>query len=207
MEANQTPEVPGGTQPASPCTSEPVAQSSPTHDLKLLGITVAAGIAFNFCTSSVLHQFRDLSTNDVLGTVTVTLLLGIIPGMVTGFLTSFIQIWAFTPEIIYALNSEHAFKIVHGALLALFVGTLAKRGCFKTASRSLVAGFFVALVATIIQIGVLVGVGVFLSEYGLTMLSIITAYEAGGIGGQCLAAFLLLKLIPPNMKAKFGYTG
>ena len=142
MEANQTPEL-----PASPSTVKPC----PPLGLKLFGLTVVAGIAFDLCVGSVLRPL------DFIGTIMVTLLLGSVPGLLTGLLVPFIKMWAFYPELIYDLDPEFIAGFMRGSFVALCVGALASRGNFKTIRKSMASVVLIGVVTTILQFAVLTG--------------------------------------------------
>ena len=201
MEANQTPEVSGGVPTASPSTVKP----RPPQDIKLFGITVVAGIAFDLCVGSVLRELRLPLPLDLIGTIMVTLLLGSVPGMLTGLLVPFIKMWAFNPELVYDLNPEFLAGSLGGTVVALCVGVLASRGFFRSIRRSMGSGVLIGVVITILHFAMLTGVRG-LDGFVTTMLLGSIIFVSGGIAIQCLLAFLLLRQLPTNLRAKFGYT-
>ena len=139
---------------------------------------------------------------DTGGTILIAMMSGYVPAIIVGFVTHFFASFVDEAEMYYCSVS---------IFVAIYTTFLARRGCFQNFFKMLASIFPLALVATILSevIGKFLfctGVVQALNEIQIHFATIFLQ-ELADKGLTVIAAFLLLKILPPQIKNIFRGLG
>ena len=161
-----------------------------------------AAIALNLLGAFVTRSFDLPLYLDTVGTISIAMMSGYVPAIVVGFLTHLLASFVDEAEMYYCSVS---------IFVAIYTTFLARRKVFKNFLKTLTAIPALALVATVLS----EFIGKFLFCTGVVQaLSEIQTHFAKNFllefadkGLTVLAAFVLLKFIPPSVKNIFSELG
>ena len=161
-----------------------------------------AAIALNLLGAFVTRSFDLPLYLDTVGTISIAMMSGYVPAIVVGFFTHFLASFTDEAEMYYCSVS---------IFVAIYTTFLARRGVFQKFFKTLLAIPALALVATILSevIGKFLfctGVVQALSEIQLHFAKNFLL-EFADKGLTVVAAFVLLKFIPPSVKNIFSELG
>jgi len=123
-------------------------EAKPNHDQHLFLIAIPIGIGMNLAIGTLVSILKLPVFLDAIGTITVTLLLGIRAGITTGVLSFLIGGLLVNPAMPYFVGTQ--------AAIALYTGLVAKRGLFKSWPRCLLAGIGLGVVAATVSAPIIV---------------------------------------------------
>jgi len=161
-----------------------------------------AAIILNLCGMFVVKSFELPLYLDTIGTISVAMMSGYVPGIVVGFVTHILA--SFTDE------SEMYYCSVN-IFIAIYTTFLARRGFFNKFFKTLLAIPFLALMATILSefIGKFLfctGVVEALNEIQIHFATIFLR-ELADKGLSIVAAFALINFLPSKIKNLFSGLG
>ncbi len=165
-------------------------------------VICVAAVALNLCGLFVTRNFYLPLYLDTCGTVLIAMISGYVPGIVVGFATHFLTSFVDETEMYYCSVS---------IFTAIYITFLARRGCFQTFLKTILTIPALALIATILSefIGRFLfcnGVVQALNEIQMHFASIFLR-EFIDKGLVVIAAFVLLKVLPPRVKDAFNGLG
>ena len=161
-----------------------------------------AAIALNLFGAFITRSFDLPLYLDTVGTVSIAMMSGYVPAIVVGFVTHFLSSFVDEAEMYYCSVS---------IFVAIYTTFLARRGVFKSFLKTLTAIPALALVATILSevigkflfcTGVVQALGEIQMHFAKNFL-----LELEDKGLTVVAAFVLLKFIPPSVKNIFSELG
>ena len=167
-----------------------------------LPLICAAGVILNVAGSIIAHAFNLPVYLDTTGTIFIAALGGYVPGITVGFFTNLIG---------SAFNNQEMYFSVVSILIAIVTAFLANKGYYKKFTKVLMTIPLTALLTSCF--------GVFIEEllafsHPFESASEILNHFLGNFmnelpdkGLAILAAFLLLKIIPPEIKSDFRTLG
>jgi energy-coupling factor transport system substrate-specific component len=181
----------------------------------LLMATIPVGILLNLGLGTLVHLLRLPLFVDAVGTVVVTLLVGIPAGIATGVLSFLLGGLLVNPVMPYFSGTQ--------AAIAIFVGLIARGGGFRSVPKTILTGVLLGVVTATVSAPVIVklfggitgsGSGVitaFLLASGHSVLKSVfltgVSCEPVDKALQCLLAFWLLKSLPRKLKDRFANAG
>lgn len=192
MEGNQTPEV---VTPRS---------------TKLVLTTITAGILINIGIGSLIHYLKIPLYLGSIGSILVTLLLGIPCGIATAVLGALVSG--------FFIDSIQFYFLTTHIVIPITVGLMARRGLFKSIPKTILAGVILGVVAGVVSapaVAMLGGVTdsgssnitTFMIASGKSMLKsvFLTGLSCEPIDKtlQCLIALGLSRVIPPSLRRRF----
>ncbi len=172
---------------------------------------IAFGIVLNLAPAAVIAALKLPVYVDAIGTILLTLTLGLRAGILTG-VTSFL-LGGITQNPVMPFFCGTQFFI------ALYVHAVAKRGWFRDLRHIIPSGIGLGLVAALVSAPVIVAVFGGLTGSGASLIaafllatgkSVLQSAVLSGLAAepldkcvQCLIAFWLLKGIPKSVLARF----
>jgi energy-coupling factor transport system substrate-specific component len=187
------------------------ASGSSATKRTLLLATIPVGVLLNLGIGTLVHVLKLPVFLDAVGTVLVTLLVGIPAGIATGVLSFLLGGLLVNPVMPYFSGTQ--------AAVAIFVGLMARAGMFRSLLRTVVTGMLLGVVTAVVSAPVIVklfggitgsGSGVitaFLLASGQSVIKSVfltgAACEPVDKTIQCLLAFWLLRSLPRKLKARY----
>lgn len=178
----------------------------------LLMAMIPIGIVINLGVGTLAQMLKLPIYLDAIGTITVTILFGIRAGVAVGVMSFLIGGVLVSPVLPWFSGTQ--------AVIACFVGLIAKRGAFKSIWRTILSGIALGVVAGIVSAPVIVlvyggidgsGASVitaFLIKSGETVLKSVVlsgiAAEPCDKTLQCLLAVWLIKGLPGSILRRFS---
>jgi energy-coupling factor transport system substrate-specific component len=172
---------------------------------------IPLAIAINVALGAVVKALNMPLYVDSIGTILTTILLGWKRGAIVGVLGFIITSIFINPFAVY-------FSLTQVAI-ALFVGFVGKKGCFKNVIRTIGAGAVLGIITALVSAPVIVfvfqgatgnGAALVTSFFAKMGNQIINSIFLAGFSIepldkiiQCLLAFFILKSIPKTLLAKF----
>jgi energy-coupling factor transport system substrate-specific component len=195
-----------------------VSESKP---LQAVPVTTAAlaliplGVAINLGVGAIVHLLKLPIYVDAVGTILVTILIGIPWGIVTGVLSVFIMGMTVNPVMPYFSGTQ--------AVIAIVAGLLAARGWFRSIPRAIIAGICIGVAAAIVSAPVVLklfggitdaGSGFITSFLLASGKKIVESVILTGISCepvdktiQCLLVFWLIRTLPPRFRERLEPLG
>jgi energy-coupling factor transport system substrate-specific component len=176
---------------------------------------IPVGILINLGIGTLVHILKLPIFLDAIGTILVTVLVGIPAGISTGALSFLLGGLLVNPVMPYFVGTQ--------AAIAIFVGLMARAGFFRSVPKVILTGIPLGIVAAIASAPVIVGlfggitgngsgvITAFLLASGKSVLKsvILTGVSCEPIDKtlQCLLAFWLLKSLPRQIRRRFVDVG
>jgi energy-coupling factor transport system substrate-specific component len=170
---------------------------------------IAFGILLNLVPAAIISAVKLPVYIDAVGTILITLALGIRAGVLTGILSFLIGGVTQNPVMPFFAGTQ--------AAIAIYVHFIGRRGWFRNIFQIIPAGIGLGIVAAIVSAPVIVRVFGGLTNSGASLIvafllasgkSVIHSVVLSGLGAepldktaQCLIAFWLLKGIPKSALA------
>jgi hypothetical protein len=170
---------------------------------------IAFGILLNLVPAAIISALKLPVYVDAVGTIVITLSLGIRAGILTGVLSFLIGGVTQNPVMPFFAGTQ--------AAIAIYVHFIGRRGWFRSIGRIIPAGIGLGIVAAVVSAPVIVRVFGGLTNSGASLIvafllasgkSVINSVILSGLGAepldktaQCLMAFWLLKGIPKSALA------
>ncbi|HYV55435.1 MAG TPA: hypothetical protein VE933_12690 [Chitinophagaceae bacterium] len=182
-----------------------------TRELNLVLIPLA--IALNIGIGSLVNALKLPFYLDAVGTVLITILLGLAPGIITGVM-SFVLITAFglNPYAIYFVGTQ--------AVIAVFTHFVASKSGFKNLWRTIFSGIGLGIVCALVSAPVIVFLfgGIEANGPGFVTAFLVkagkTIYQSVILKGvsiepidktlQCLLAVYLIRSLPASVLQRFA---
>ena len=174
-------------------------------------VLIPMGVALNLAIGTVIHAVKVPVYFDAVGTIAVTLLVGMRAGIATG-VGSFLLGGALTNPVLPWFSGTQA-------AIAIYVALVAKRGAFRSYRRTLFAGLGLGVVAGVVSAPVIVilfggitgsGASVVVAFLLASGRSIMESVVLSGLAAepldktlQCLLAVWLLRGVPRSLLARF----
>lgn len=197
------------TEPLAPAQTEATASRTAAIALVPLGVLINLGIG------TIVHVLKLPLFIDAVGTILVTLLIGIRWGAVTGVLSFLVGGVIINPVMPYFVATQ--------AIIAIVAGLFAARGWFRSILRVIVTGIFVGIASGIASAPIIIklfggitgsGSGfitAFLLASGKKIVEsvILTGISCEPVDKivQCLLAFWLLRTLPQRFKNRLEPLG
>ena len=172
---------------------------------------IPIGIGLNLGIGVIIHLLKLPIYLDAIGTIIITLLIGVKAGIITGVMSFLIGGIIINPVMPYFIGTQ--------AAIAIYSHIVGKRGAFKSIPMTILAGIGLGIVAAIVSapviailFGGITGAGAsFIVAYLLsTGRSILDSVILGGFSVepldktlQALLAIFLLKSIPKSILKRF----
>lgn len=176
---------------------------------------IPLGVLMNLGIGTIVHLLKLPVFVDAVGTILVTILIGIRWGVVTGVLSFLIGGMIVNPVMPYFSATQ--------AAIAIMVGLFAARGWFRSIPRVIVTGICVGIVAAVVSAPVIIkmfggitgsGSGfitAFLLASGKKIIEsvILTGISCEPVDKtiQCLLAFWLIRTLPLRFCERLGPLG
>lgn len=170
---------------------------------------IALGILLNLVPAAVVSAVKLPVYVDAVGTILITLALGMRAGVVTGVLSFLIGGVTQNPVMPFFAGTQ--------AAIAIYVHLMARHGWFRSVGRIIPCGIGLGIVAAIVSAPVIVRVFGGVTNSGASLIvsyllasgkSVINSVVLSGLGAepldktaQCLMAFWLLRGIPKSALA------
>lgn len=191
-------------------------QSQAGSDRKALWLAmIPVGIAINLSVGTIVHILKLPVFLDAVGTIAITLLLGMGAGIITGVLSFLIGGLLVNPVMPYFCGTQVA--------IAIFVGLMARAGFFRSFPRVIVSGIGLGVIAAIASAPVITAlfggvtgsgssfITAFLMKSGQTVIKSVfltgVAVEPVDKTIQCLLVFWLLRGLPKTLLSRFAGRG
>jgi energy-coupling factor transport system substrate-specific component len=194
---------------------QPVLAVAAPQKAALMVAIIPVGILLNLGIGTLVHLLRLPLFVDGVGTVVVTLLLGIPAGITAGVLSFLIGGLLVNPVLPYFCGTQ--------AAIAIFVGLMARAGFFGSVPKTILTGVLLGVVAATISAPVIVklyggitgsgsgAITAFLLASGKSVVKsvILTGISCEPLDKtlQCLLALWLLRSLPRRLKERFATTG
>lgn len=185
-------------------------------DAKTLALAmIPVGIAINLSIGTLVSILKLPLFVDAVGTILVTLLLGMRAGVIAGVLSFLIGGLLVNPVMPWFSGTQ--------AAIAIYVGLMARAGFFRSLPRVVLCGIGLGIVAATVSAPVIVklfggitgsGSGVITAFFLATGKSILKSVFLTGISCepidktlQCLLAFWMLRSLPKKLLSRFAGRG
>src|ERR1044071_999099 len=194
---------------------QPVLAVGAPQKAALMVAIIPVGILLNLGIGTLVHLLRLPLFVDGVGTVVVTLLLGIPARITAGVLSFLIGGLLVNPVLPYFCETQ--------AAIAIFVGLMARAGFFGSVPKTILTGVLLGVVAATISAPVIVklyggitgsgsgAITAFLLASGKSVVKsvILTGISCEPLDKtlQCLLALWLLRSLPRRLKERFATTG
>lgn len=172
---------------------------------------IPIGIGINLGIGVIIHLLKLPLYLDAVGTILITLLIGLKAGIITGVTSFLVGGVLVNPVMPYFCGTQ--------AAIAIYAHLVGKRGAFKSIPRTILSGIGLGVVAAVVSapviailFGGITGAGAsFIVAYLLsTGKSILNSVILGGVSVepidktlQCLLALFLMKSIPKSILNRF----
>ena len=172
---------------------------------------IPMGVALNLAIGTLIHAVKVPVYLDAVGTIVVTMLVGMRAGIATGVL-SFLLGGVLTNPVLPWFSGTQA-------AIAIYVALVGKRGGFRSYRRTIVAGLGLGVVAGVVSAPVIVilfggitgsGASVVVAFLLASGRSIMESVVLSGLAAepldktlQCLLAVWLLRGLPRSLLARF----
>lgn len=185
----------------------PVGGTSVQQNLALIPL----GIALNLALGTLVHVLKLPVYVDAVGTIAVTLLVGLRAGIIVGVLSFLIGGVLVNPVLPWFSGTQ--------AAIAIYVHIVARKGGFRTILRTLLSGIGLGVVAAVVSAPVIVYLFGGITGSGASLIvafllasgkSVIKSVILSGLAAepldktiQCLLAVWLLRGLPQSLLRRF----
>lgn len=175
-------------------------------------ILIPLGVGLNIGLATIINLLKVPVYLDAIGTIVITLILGLRGGILTGVL-SFVLMTA------TGLGPYHIYFSGTQIAIALVIYFVSSKGFFKSIWKVIITGIFVGVIAAIVSAPVIVylfggieanGPGLITAFLAATGKTITQSVILKGVSVepvdktiQCLLAFTLIKSLPKSLLKKF----
>jgi energy-coupling factor transport system substrate-specific component len=172
---------------------------------------IPLGIALNLALGTLVHVLKLPVYVDAVGTIAVTLLVGLRAGIIVGVLSFLIGGVLVNPVLPWFSGTQ--------AVIAIYAHIVARKGGYKTVPRTILAGIGLGIVAAIVSAPVIVYLFGGITGNGASLIvafllasgkSVIKSVILSGLAAepldktiQCLLAVWLLRGLPQSLLRRF----